>query len=257
MASVRRGAPASGVEKVFFLAGVPVDPVEVTYAFAEPGGSAGVDEDGITIADRVPLRSGAGRYHTGNTVLPLSAATGAWTVEWTYRKVTGGPELTATEPFEVVDTAVEEPTREAVTRRDVPDTANLLELRTRIQDRALDDTRWAFFNSELQTFLDRAIARHTRGQRSEATASADDLGLAMLLAHAAALHALATDRSKFFRWQDQGEAVDKSMQPRMLVDIARNLIAEYEGTMKRRLEEEKAGRGGREVAGELLTFRRS
>lgn len=257
MVTVLRGVPASAVEKVFFLAGVPVDPVEAAYAFTGPDGAAGIDEDGLAISGRAPLRSGDGRFHAGNTVLPPTAPAGTWTVTWTYRKVVGGPELSVSETFEVVETAAQEPTREGVTRRDIPGTPNLLELRTRIQDRGPDDTRWAFFNGELQAFLDRAIARHTRGRRSEAAATPDDIALAMLLAHASALHALATDKTKFFRWQDQGEAVDKSMQPRTLVEIARNLLAEYEGTMKRRLEEEKAGRGGRDVAGGLVSFRRS
>ena len=256
MIQVIRQVPLSALDWHCFLAGVLVDPVVVSYTIRDGSLAIVSDEDGLLIQGRPGRRVGVGRFDAGNTVLGGTLPTGTYSIEWTFQKTPGYPVARAEVFFDLVDRLPEDPTREEVSRRDTPDAPLVSELRTRIQDLAPDDRKWAFFNSELKTFVVRALAMHTEGRRNESTATDDDVAMVMLLAHASALRALATDRSRFFRWQDGNEAVDKSMIPKTLLDICGSLMDEYRTITKRRIDERASGAGSLEPAGGRMEFRR-
>jgi len=254
MTTVKAGAPLSGLDKHVFLGGVLVDPAEISYEILGPDSMIADDEDGVPITARAPVQRSIGNYHAGNTVLAGDAALGAYTIVWRVRKLPAGSIVDHPAEFEIA-AELEDATREGVSRRDVSDTEAVTALRALIHDNAADDTRWAFFNSELATMVEHAVIRHTSGRRTLAIAVGDDLSMSLMLAQCAALQSLAADRSRFFRWQDGSEAVDKSMQPASLVAICNSIMAQYRALVQKRLDEDDRALD-QARAGRLMVFRR-
>jgi len=253
---IRAGVPADALDQWVFYNGDPIDPDSITYSITNPDTTPAVDEDGLAITDREPLAVGTGHFAAANTILPDShPITGLSTITWKVKKFPSSTEIEYEEEFEFITERTESPNRDERSRRDIADTDRINELRMRIGDLASDDTRWAFFNSELATIFERAVSRHTAGARTAATATADDVSLSMLLAHADVMTRLATDKVKFFLWKDGSETVDKSMQPRNCVGIAKQLMDQYAFERKMRVEEGKAAGFAAEPAGDLLFFR--
>lgn len=251
---VEVGTPLSVLDQRVFLDGVLVDADTITYSLTKSAVPV-TDEDGIAVTGRTPLQVGTGHYSAGNTVLDSTSLPGTdYVIEWSIKKTAAAAVITRSESFELLSSEAEDPTRDGVSRRDIADTTNLKELRGRIKDNKSDDTKWAFFNSELQSFLDRAIAQHTGSERTELDATEDDLAMAMQLAHAYALHSLATDKVRFFKWRDGNESVDKSMLPQNCIRLANSILDQYNAEMDRRLEKAKVAGFAEKREGRLMRF---
>ena len=250
---MKREVPLSAVDVEVFLAGVLVDPYSIAYEVKEPGGATATDEDGVAVSARPGFKVAEGRYSAKATVLPGSAALGTYTVEWTVQKLSTMAPIVVSRTFDVVDGEPEVADRDTTSRRDVEDTANVVRLRRLLNDQSGDETTWAFFNSELQEFIDQAIEVHTRGERTEATATADDVALSMYLAQYSAYRVLAKDATKHFRWTDGNESVDKTLTSGQLAAICKGLMDEYDRLQNRRLKEAEAGIAKQNV-GDLAVF---
>lgn len=251
---ILRGAPLTGVDHHVWLAGVLVDPESISFEIKDPAGSVAVDEDGVAITGRAPIKLETGVYHAGNTVLPADAATGLYSAIWSVVKVPSGPVILSTEAFEVVEAFAHDPETEGQSRDDVAETENIRKLRAKIKDTNPDSTKRAFFNSELQELLDDALAKHTEGRRDEAAATSDDVAMALLLAVADAMLALGTDRSKFFRWIDGNEQVDKTKATDQLAALSKAAVAQYTQLRKLRQKDEELGVSPKAPARELAQF---
>lgn len=240
--SINPGAPLSAADLEVFLGGILIDPVTITYEVLDPSTVTAVDEDGLAVSGRTPFQEGEGRYSARNTVLPLTAPAGQYTIEWTIKKTVPLAPIMTVRTFVLLSEPAVDAARDGQSRRDVPDTKDLVNYRALVLDNGSDDTKWAFFNSELVAFLDRAVTVHTKGLRTYLVdATPDDVAMALYIAQCSFFRAVAKSRTRFFRWQDSSEQVDKSMQPDQLNRICRGLMAEYEGIQRRRLDEREEG----------------
>ena len=247
--------PLSVLDQQVFLGGVLTDPDTITYSLKDPSAVAGLDEDAAAVTARVPIRTGVGHYHAGNTILIDDTKLGIWEIEWTITKLPAGTPIIKKFPFSLAKVVIEDATRESVSRRDTPDTANIDALREMIGDNVPDDTSWAFFNSELQGFITKSVAIHTAALKTEGSSDAAEIAQALTLSHAKVMYKLATDKRVFFKWKDGNESVDKTMQMSNCVKLAQALIDEYETLERLKLDTKKETGFSSSPAGGLLEFR--
>ncbi len=250
---VKPGTPLTAVDVEVFLAGVLVDATAITYEIRDPGGAVANDEDGIAVSGYAGRKVGTGRYDAGAVVLPQTAAAGTYTITWTITRPSQ-PAITRAKTFVVETGQVEDAAKDGTSRRDIPDTANINTLRSLMKDVNPDETRWAFFNSELQDYVEKAITVHTAGARTEASATPDDIAMSMFLAQCSGYEALASNSSRRFRWQDGNESVDKSMQANQLIALCKALMDKYDKIRKQRADELQAGTTPTDPARDLAVF---
>lgn len=224
------------------------------FFYDSPGGNL-VDDDNYASSGTLPsvsiyapsdlvdpietgqgTRIGVGSYLYAYNIAEDAEVSDEWVIKW---EITiNGYTKEFTEYFRVIQPGVGIPE----SKRDIPDTDNIIALRHRIADwKGGDDTSWVFYNSELQSILTNAVSEHSG--KAESEIDAGELSLSLILAHASVAEILATDTAKFFKYREgaSGDEVDKSMTPETFIKLASHLRNSYLKKIKQNSDDIEIG----------------